>query len=177
MWEREINHIATSRALSLGGELLPPHHGSQQRRWRWRWSRWRWLRGAIPHPVRVPKQRFLSPETCLRWRWCCGTFRGWRLHPLGFLPRGKYIGGRARSVDARGAHTIGLRGQGWARTTLWCGLLSAPLHLCFGLCWRVGKNRRLDPCFVQFREYFLVIMWNRKTAENRNWHYGILLIG
>src|SRR5215203_3870086 len=26
--EREINHIATGTALSLGGELLPPHHGS-----------------------------------------------------------------------------------------------------------------------------------------------------
>ena len=29
-WERDINHIATSRALSLGGELLPPHNGSRQ---------------------------------------------------------------------------------------------------------------------------------------------------
>jgi hypothetical protein len=27
-WEREINHIATGGALTLGGELLPPHHGS-----------------------------------------------------------------------------------------------------------------------------------------------------
>ena len=26
-----MNHIATGRALSLGGELLPPHHGSQLR--------------------------------------------------------------------------------------------------------------------------------------------------
>ena len=26
--EREINHIATGTALSLEGELLPPHHGS-----------------------------------------------------------------------------------------------------------------------------------------------------
>ena len=25
-----MNHIATGRALSLGGELLPPHHGRQQ---------------------------------------------------------------------------------------------------------------------------------------------------
>ena len=50
-WEREMNHIATGRALSLGGELLPPHHGSQQRRWRWRWCRWRWLRGQFPVPA------------------------------------------------------------------------------------------------------------------------------
>jgi hypothetical protein len=32
MGEIEINHIATGRALSLGGELLPPHLGSQQQR-------------------------------------------------------------------------------------------------------------------------------------------------
>jgi hypothetical protein len=38
MGEREMNHIATGRALSPRGELLPPHHGIQQRRWRWRWS-------------------------------------------------------------------------------------------------------------------------------------------
>jgi hypothetical protein len=26
-WEREIDHIAAGRALSLGGELLPSDHG------------------------------------------------------------------------------------------------------------------------------------------------------
>jgi hypothetical protein len=25
--EREMNHIATDRALNPGGEILPPHHG------------------------------------------------------------------------------------------------------------------------------------------------------
>jgi hypothetical protein len=29
-------------------------------------------------------------------------------------------------VDSRGAHTIGLHNQGWARATLWCGHLGAP---------------------------------------------------
>jgi hypothetical protein len=29
-----VNHIATGRAHSPGGELLPPHHRKQQ--WRWR---------------------------------------------------------------------------------------------------------------------------------------------
>jgi hypothetical protein len=82
--------------------------------------------GAIPHPGRVPEQRFLSPKTCLRWRRRCRTFHGWRLNDLGFSRRGQYIGERARSVDARGAHTIGLCGQGWARATLWCGHLGAP---------------------------------------------------
>jgi hypothetical protein len=82
--------------------------------------------GAIPRPGRVPEQRFMSLETCLRWWQRCGTFRGWRLNDLGFSHRGQYIGGRARSVDARGAHTIGLCGQGWACATLWCGHLVAP---------------------------------------------------
>ena len=43
--------------------------------------------GAIPHPGRVPDQRLLSPETCLRWRRSYGTFREWRLIDLGFSRR------------------------------------------------------------------------------------------
>jgi hypothetical protein len=35
--------------------------------------------GAIPRPGRVLEQRFLSPETCIRWRQRCRTFCGWRL--------------------------------------------------------------------------------------------------
>jgi hypothetical protein len=50
MGERD-KHIATGRALSLGGELLPPHQGRQQRRWIWQWSQWRWLRGKFPVPA------------------------------------------------------------------------------------------------------------------------------
>jgi hypothetical protein len=41
-----------------------------------------------------------------------GTFRGWRLGPLGFSQRCEFIGGRVRSVDARGAHIMGWHGQG-----------------------------------------------------------------
>jgi hypothetical protein len=73
--------------------------------------------GAIPHPGRVLEQRFLSPETCLRWRRRYRTFRGWRLHDLGFSHLGQYIGRRARSVDAQGGHTMARHGQG-ARATL-----------------------------------------------------------
>jgi hypothetical protein len=43
------------------------------------------------------------------------------------------------SDGGRGAHTIGRRGQGWGRTTLWCGHLLVLLHLSFGLCLRVSK--------------------------------------
>ena len=40
--------------------------------------------GAIPRPGRVPEQRLLSPESCLRRRRSYGTFRGWRPIDLGF---------------------------------------------------------------------------------------------
>ena len=36
-------------------------------------------------------------------------------------------------MDAQGAHTIGRRGQGWARAMAWCGRPAAPLRLSFGL--------------------------------------------
>jgi hypothetical protein len=79
--------------------------------------------GAIPYPGRVLEQRFLSLETCLRWRRRCGTFREWRLHLLGFSHRGQYIGGRERSVNAQGAHTIAWRGQGGP--TPWHGVATS----------------------------------------------------
>ena len=62
-----------------------------------------------------------------------GTFCGWRLIDLGFSRRGQYIGERAMSVGARGAHTTWWRGQGGARAATWCGHLGALLSLCFGL--------------------------------------------
>jgi hypothetical protein len=63
-----MNHIATGRALSLGGEILPPHHGRQQQQWRWRWSRWRWLRGQLTtaskccHQFHQPSEGGSSPD-------------------------------------------------------------------------------------------------------------------
>jgi hypothetical protein len=67
------------------------------------------------------------------------TFHGWRLGPLGFFRRCEFIDGRARSVDARGAHTIGWRGQGLGRTTTRCGRLIACFWLSFELRLRVSK--------------------------------------
>jgi hypothetical protein len=66
------------------------------------------------------------------------TFRGWRLGCLGFSQGCEYIGGRARSVGARGANTMGPHGQG-PRATTRCGRLVALLRLPFGLCERVRK--------------------------------------
>jgi hypothetical protein len=56
-WEREMKHIATSRALSPRGELLTPHHGSQQQRWRWRS-----LRGHFPGPAGCQNRDFCPPK-------------------------------------------------------------------------------------------------------------------
>ena len=44
-----------------------------------------------------------------------GVFCGIWLSVLDIFRFGEYMGERARSVDARGAHTMPRRGQGWAR--------------------------------------------------------------
>jgi hypothetical protein len=67
------------------------------------------------------------------------TFRGWRLGCLGFSRGCEFIGGMARSVDARGAHTMGRHGQGVAHATTRCGQLIALLRLSFALRERVSK--------------------------------------
>jgi hypothetical protein len=101
-----------------------------------------------------------------------GTFRGWRLGSLGFSRGCEYIGGRARSVGTQGAHTLGRRGQG-ARATTRCGRLVALLRLPFGLRERVRKYE-LWLLFRPIPRIFpSVIIWNRKTAENKNWQYGM----
>jgi hypothetical protein len=95
--------------------------------------------GAITHTDRVPEQRHLSPKLGLRWRRHCGTFHGLRLLDLGFSCRRPFIGERAMSEGARGAHTMWWHGQRWARTTLWCGRLAALLCLPLGLRVRDSK--------------------------------------
>jgi hypothetical protein len=68
--------------------------------------------GAIPSPGRVPEQRLLSPKIGLRWRRHCRTFHGSMLDYLGFSRRRDFIGGRAMSEGALGAHTTWWHGQG-----------------------------------------------------------------
>jgi hypothetical protein len=50
-----MNHIATGRALSPKGELLPPHHWSQQ-------HRWIWLRGQFLVPAGCRNRDFYPPK-------------------------------------------------------------------------------------------------------------------
>jgi hypothetical protein len=49
--------------------------------------------GALPRPGRVPEQRLMSPEICLRWRRRCGTVLGKTPIDLGFSVLRLYIGG------------------------------------------------------------------------------------
>jgi hypothetical protein len=53
--------------------------------------------GALPRPSRVPEQRLLSPEICLRRRRRCGTALGKTLIVLGFSVPRHYIGEKAAS--------------------------------------------------------------------------------
>ena len=147
-----MNHIATGRALSLGGELLPPHHGSQQQGWRWRWNRWRWLRGQFPVPAAcrnrdsVPRN-LSSMAAALRnpWRNMTGVFR--------VFASGGYIGRRGDVGGASWApNHMAARPEGgprhlrvWAPRGPSSSLLRTPWW-----CW---KNRDFAFCFVQFREY------------------------
>jgi hypothetical protein len=71
------------------------------------------------------------------------TFGGWGLLLLGFSRGCEFIGGRARSVGAQGAHTTGRRSQGVGCATTSCGRLRAGLRLPFGLRLHVSKIRTL----------------------------------
>jgi hypothetical protein len=121
MGEREMNHIATGRALSLGGELLDPSSSWETATaMEMAVESMEMAPGAIPRPGRVPKQRLLSPKLRLRWRRCCGTFHGRMLDYLGFSPRREYIGGRAMSEGGPGPTPPSGAARG-TRATLWCG--------------------------------------------------------
>jgi hypothetical protein len=52
---------------------------------------------ALPHPGRVPEQRLMSPEICLRRRRRYGTVLGKTPIVLGFSVSRLYIGGEAAS--------------------------------------------------------------------------------
>ena len=69
--------------------------------------------GAIPRPGRVPEQRLLSPESCLRRRRRYRTFRGFLIRYLGFSTRRHLIGEEATRGGARGGLTTPGRGLAW----------------------------------------------------------------
>jgi hypothetical protein len=93
----------------------------------------------IPLSGRVPGRASEPSRTRVDDGGGYGTFRGWRLGYLGFSRGRQYIGERARSVGAQGAHTMWPRGQGRGHTTTWCGCLPGPLRVSFGLRVRDSK--------------------------------------
>jgi hypothetical protein len=111
--------------------------------------------GALPHPGRVPEQRLLSPEICLRWRRRCGTVLGKTPIVLGFSVGRLFKGeGTSSGVD-QGGLTTGGRGQGLGRAPGGEGAFWPPLRLPFGPRPSSGQNRSFGLRFVQFQEYFL----------------------
>jgi hypothetical protein len=134
--------------------------------------------GALPHPGKVPEQRLLSPEICLRrWRHY-GTVLGKTPIILGFSVGRLFIGEGASSGVDQGGLTTGGHGQGLGRAPWWCGCPLAPLRLPFGPRPSSGENRSFGLRFVQFREYFLCsFSETQKQQKIGNWHCGILSIG
>jgi hypothetical protein len=118
----------------------------------------------IPLSGRVPRRASGPSQTRVDDGGGYSTFHGWRLRTLGFSRWSEFIGGRVRSVGARGAHTMGWRGQGLGRTTTWCGRLVAGLHLSFGLHLRVSKIGTSALFCPILRIFPSVKTWNRKTA-------------
>jgi hypothetical protein len=133
---------------------------------------------ALPRPGRVPEQRLLAPEICLRRRRRCGTVLGKMPIDLGFSVGRLLIGEGASSEVDQGGLTHRGRDQGLGHATLLCGWPVAPLRLLFGLLEALLNNRRFSFCFVQFREYFLCnFSETQKPQKTGNWHCGILSIG
>ena len=119
-----------------------------------------------------PSRRRAGTETSVPRTWLRDgggyvTFRGGRPISLGFSHLGEYIGEGAESGDARGAHPIWRRGQGWGRAPLWCGRLVAPLRLLFGVLEDSVENKTVGFCFVQFREYFLCRISETKNSRKQ----------
>jgi hypothetical protein len=134
--------------------------------------------GALPRPDRVPKQRIMSPEICLRRRRRCGTVLGKMPIPLGFSVPRLYIGEGASSGGFQGTLTRRGRGQGPGHAAQLCGALVASLRLLFSSLEASVNFWTFGFCFVQFREYFLCsFSKTQKQQKTGNWHCGDLLIG
>ena len=128
--------------------------------------------GAIPRPGRVPEQRVLSPESCLRWRRRSGPVEEILHTVLGFLVWGVFVGERAKSVAPRGAHTCPSRGPTSCRARTWWRRLGLPLRFVFGVLERSQINMDFGKEIVRFREYFL--KWISETKNSRKQGTGIM---
>ena len=82
----------------------------------------------IPLSGRVPGRASEPSRTRVDDGGGYGMFPGKMFGVLGFSRGRHYIGERATSVGARGAHTTWRRGQGGCRATTRCGCLVAPSY-------------------------------------------------
>ena len=134
-------------------------------------DRWRWLRGHFPVPAGCRNRDLLSPEPPLRWRRCCGTFRGWRLDDLGFMHREALIGKRGAEGVPEGP-TPPLARPGLARATRWCGHPLALLRLVFWLQVSPGKIITLAFVPSNSENIHFLTSWNQKQQKTGSWHCG-----
>jgi hypothetical protein len=110
---QDLNMVAQNRRRQPSSYCYGPivqrwtTHASLRRR------AWWWGRPPVMIPLsgKVPGRALEPSRTRVDDGSGYKTFRGWRLGCLGFSRGCEFIGGRARSVGARGAHTMGRRGQ------------------------------------------------------------------
>jgi hypothetical protein len=129
--------------------------------------------GALPLPGRVPEQRLLSPEICLRrWRHC-GTILGKTPILLGFSFRRIFIGGGAASEGHQGGLTTPGHGQEGGAPAHGEGALWPPSDSLSVLVLRPGKIGVSVFVSSNFENISCVAFLKHKTAENRKlalWH-------
>ena len=119
------------------------------------------LSGRVPEEIsRIPRDGIGGGGVSVRFS------VSW-LSVLGVSRRRLFVGGRAGQEVARGAHTLGRRGQGLGRAALWCRHLVASLRLLFGLLEASWQNRTLGVDFVQFREYFVTRISETKNSRKQ----------
>jgi hypothetical protein len=106
-----------------------------------------------------------------------GTVSGNLRRGLGFSIREAYMGEEAEPGEAEGGHTWARRG--WALARAWgaCGPALALLPPIFWLPEASGILRSSAFTSSDSENISYVTFLKPKTAENRNWHCGILSIG
>jgi hypothetical protein len=167
-----MNHIATGRVLSLGGELLPPYHRRQQRRWRWRWSRWRWLGGNSLSWQNAGTETSV-PQTSSSMAMALRNFSERSADSFRIFASERFYRQRGDVRGHQEAHTRWWRGQGWTRATRWCGHLLALLCLCFGLCLVSGKIETSGFVSSNFKNISCVTFLKHKNSRKQEltlWH-------
>jgi hypothetical protein len=129
--------------------------------------------GALPRPSRVPEQRFLSPEICLRRRRRCGTVLGKTPTILGFSFGRLLIGEGASSGVDRGASTQVGTAKAWAAPPGGEGALWPLSGSRLVLVLRPGKIGVSKLVSSNFENISCIAFLKHKNSKNRElalWH-------